>query len=103
VLYLGANSPLPNTPQPALRVSHRVMMLPVNAKRLHARVAAGGQGARGPLRPDRDLPNRRPVRAGSTTGFSRGAATGLGGEDRLPTMSALRTLFSYELLVLGLQ
>ena len=34
VLYLGANSPLPNTPQPAVKVSHRLMMLPPNAKRL---------------------------------------------------------------------
>lgn len=33
-LYLGANSPLPNTPQPAVKVSHRLMMLPPNAKRL---------------------------------------------------------------------
>jgi hypothetical protein len=34
VLYLGANSPLPNVPQPAIKVSHRLMMLPPNAKRL---------------------------------------------------------------------
>ncbi len=34
VLYLGANSPLPNTPQPAVKVSHRLMLLPANAKRL---------------------------------------------------------------------
>jgi len=34
VLYLGATSPLPNVPQPALKVSHRVMMMPANAKRL---------------------------------------------------------------------
>jgi hypothetical protein len=34
VVYLGANSPLPNTPQPTIRISHRLMMLPPNAKRL---------------------------------------------------------------------
>lgn len=34
VLYLGANSPLPNVPQPAIKVSHRLMMFPPNAKRL---------------------------------------------------------------------
>ena len=34
VLYVGANSPLPNVPQPSLKGSHRVMMLPANAKRL---------------------------------------------------------------------
>jgi len=34
VAYLGANSPMPGANQPALRVSHRVMLLPANAKRL---------------------------------------------------------------------
>lgn len=34
VLYLGANSPLPNMPQPVIKVSHRLMMVPPNAKRL---------------------------------------------------------------------
>ncbi|MBP7746566.1 MAG: DUF3467 domain-containing protein [Phycisphaerae bacterium] len=34
VIYLGANSPLPNVPQPTIRVSHRLMLLPANAKRL---------------------------------------------------------------------
>ncbi len=34
VVYLGANSPLPNMPQPVLRVSHRLMLTPPNAKRL---------------------------------------------------------------------
>ncbi len=34
VIYLGANSPLPNTPEPVIRVSHRVLLLPQNAKRL---------------------------------------------------------------------
>lgn len=34
VLYLGANSPLPNVTQPTIRVSHRMMLLPANAKRL---------------------------------------------------------------------
>ena len=34
VLYLGTNSPLPNVPQPAIKISHRLMMLPANAKRL---------------------------------------------------------------------
>ncbi len=34
VLYLGTNSPLPNVQQPALKVSHRLMLLPPNAKRL---------------------------------------------------------------------
>lgn len=34
VVYLGANSPLPNVRQPSIRVSHRLMMLPPNAKRL---------------------------------------------------------------------
>ncbi len=34
VIYLGANSPLPNVNQPAIRLSHRLMLLPSNAKRL---------------------------------------------------------------------
>lgn len=34
VLYLGANSPLPGQNEPVVTVSHRVMMLPSNAKRL---------------------------------------------------------------------
>lgn len=34
VIYLGANSPLPNVPQPTIKVSHRLMLLPANAKRL---------------------------------------------------------------------
>jgi hypothetical protein len=34
VLYLGANSPLPNVTQPEIKVSHRLMLLPANAKRL---------------------------------------------------------------------
>lgn len=34
VLYVGANSPLPNVAQPAMRISHRVILLPQNAKRL---------------------------------------------------------------------
>ena len=34
VLYLGATSPLPNVSQPMIKVSHRLMLLPQNAKRL---------------------------------------------------------------------
>ncbi|MBK9119160.1 MAG: DUF3467 domain-containing protein [Phycisphaerales bacterium] len=34
VIYLGANSPLPNVTQPVIKVSHRLMLLPANAKRL---------------------------------------------------------------------
>ena len=34
VLYLGANSPLPGQSEPIVLVSHRVVMLPANAKRL---------------------------------------------------------------------
>ena len=34
VVYLGTNSPLPNVTQPAVKVSHRLMLLPANAKRL---------------------------------------------------------------------
>lgn len=34
VLYLGANSPIPNAQQPPIKVSHRIMFLPANAKRL---------------------------------------------------------------------
>jgi hypothetical protein len=34
VLYLGANSPLPGQTEPIVLVSHRVVMLPGNAKRL---------------------------------------------------------------------
>lgn len=33
-VYVGTNSPLPNVQQPALRVSHRLVLLPANAKRL---------------------------------------------------------------------
>lgn len=34
VLYLGTNSPMPGQQEPTVQVSHRVMMLPPNAKRL---------------------------------------------------------------------
>lgn len=34
VLYLGANSPLPNMTEPVIRISHRLILLPQNAKRL---------------------------------------------------------------------
>ena len=34
VIYFGANSPLPNVPQPAIKVSHRLMLMPANGKRL---------------------------------------------------------------------
>jgi hypothetical protein len=34
ILYLGANSPLPGQNEPNVGVSHRVIMLPSNAKRL---------------------------------------------------------------------
>lgn len=34
VVYLGANSPLPNVTQPVIKLSHRLMLLPANAKRL---------------------------------------------------------------------
>ena len=33
-LYLGANAPLPGMTEPSVKVSHRLMMLPANAKRL---------------------------------------------------------------------
>lgn len=34
VIYFGANSPLPNVSQPAIKVSHRLMLMPANGKRL---------------------------------------------------------------------
>jgi hypothetical protein len=34
VLYVGANLPLPNVKEPVVRVSHRVTLIPANAKRL---------------------------------------------------------------------
>lgn len=34
VLYLGTNSPLPGPQQPPIKISHRIMLLPQNAKRL---------------------------------------------------------------------
>jgi hypothetical protein len=34
VLYLGTNLPMPNVKEPTVRVSHRVTLLPANAKRL---------------------------------------------------------------------
>lgn len=34
VIYLGTNSPLPNVQKPVMKASHRVMLLPANAKRL---------------------------------------------------------------------
>jgi len=33
-IYLGANSPLPGVTPPTVKISHRVLMLPQNAKRL---------------------------------------------------------------------
>ncbi len=34
VLYVGANLPMPNVHEPVVRVSHRITLLPANAKRL---------------------------------------------------------------------
>jgi hypothetical protein len=34
VIYFGANSPLPGVTQPTIKVSHRLILLPPNAKRL---------------------------------------------------------------------
>ena len=34
VLYVGANLPMPNVKEPTVRVSHRITLLPANAKRL---------------------------------------------------------------------
>lgn len=34
VLYVGANAALPNAAPPPIKLSHRLIMLPVNAKRL---------------------------------------------------------------------
>lgn len=34
VIFVGANSPLPGVAEPSLAVSHRLVMLPQNAKRL---------------------------------------------------------------------
>lgn len=33
-VYLGANSPMPGMQQPMIRISHRLLLLPANAKRL---------------------------------------------------------------------
>ncbi len=33
-IYLGANSPMPGAKAPAVRISHRLILLPQNAKRL---------------------------------------------------------------------
>jgi hypothetical protein len=33
-LYVGANLPLPNVKEPVVRISHRIVLLPANAKRL---------------------------------------------------------------------
>lgn len=62
VLYLGANSPLPNSPQPAAKISHRVMMLPVNAKRLMIalqQAVKAHEDRFGPI----ELPSNRPPSA----------------------------------------
>jgi hypothetical protein len=34
VVYVGTNSPIPNVQQPVLKCSHRLVLLPANAKRL---------------------------------------------------------------------
>ena len=34
ILYVGANLPMPNMKQPTVRISHRITLLPANAKRL---------------------------------------------------------------------
>lgn len=34
VIYVGSNLPMPNVREPVVKISHRVMMLPANAKRL---------------------------------------------------------------------
>lgn len=34
VLYVGTNLPMPNTKEPIVRISHRITLLPPNAKRL---------------------------------------------------------------------
>ncbi len=33
-IYVGANLPLPNVKEPVVRISHRIVLLPANAKRL---------------------------------------------------------------------
>ena len=33
-LYVGANTPLPSMKEPSVKLSHRIILLPANAKRL---------------------------------------------------------------------
>lgn len=60
VLYLGANSPLPNVQQPAVKVSHRLMMLPPNAKRLMLALQQAVQAHEDRFGPIELPPPRRP-------------------------------------------
>ncbi len=62
VLYLGANSPLPTTPQPAIKISHRLMMLPPNAKRLMLALRQAVEAHEDRFGPIELPPPRRPDR-----------------------------------------
>jgi hypothetical protein len=68
VLYLGTNSPLPNVPQPPMKVSHRLLMLPPNAKRLMLALQQAIKAHEDRFGPIELPPPRRPDGAGPNTG-----------------------------------
>ncbi len=62
VVYLGTNSTLPNMPQPMVKVSHRLMMLPANAKRLMLALRQAVKAHEDRFGPIELPPPRRPPR-----------------------------------------
>jgi hypothetical protein len=62
VLYFGATSPLPNVAQPAIKVSHRLMLLPQNAKRLMVALQQAVKAHEERFGPIELPPPRRPER-----------------------------------------
>jgi hypothetical protein len=64
VVYLGTNSPLPNMPQPTARVSHRLMLLPANGKRLMVALQQAVKAHEDRFGPIELPPQRRPDNPG---------------------------------------
>lgn len=60
VIYLGANTPLPNTPQPVIKVEQRLMLLPANAKRLMMALQQTVKAHEDRFGPIEVAPQRRP-------------------------------------------
>jgi hypothetical protein len=60
VVYFGANSPMPGVTQPTIQVSHRLMLLPANAKRLLVALQQAVKAHEDRFGPIELPPHRRP-------------------------------------------